>query len=86
MESLVVRSETLVMRALEQANIARLVATWLLLILVPMTAHAQSTAAPAAPPASRLWLVAGGAWATLRGGCQRERSRAGIRLAQSGWI
>src|SRR5687768_4756958 len=70
MESLIVPTGRRVMRALEQANIARLVATWLLLVLVPVTAHAQSTAAPAAPPASRLWLVAGGAWTTLRGDCQ----------------
>jgi hypothetical protein len=70
MEFLIVPTGILVMRALMKASIAPLVATWLLLILVPVTADAQSTAAPAAPTASRLWLVAGGAWTTLRGDCQ----------------
>jgi hypothetical protein len=59
------------MRALVKADVARLVATWLLLVLAPSVAHAQSDASPAAaPPASRLWLVAGGASTTLRGDCQ----------------
>jgi hypothetical protein len=50
-----------------------MIGAWLLLAAVPGTAQAQSptpTATAAAPPASRLWLVGGGASATLRGDCQ----------------
>ena len=57
-------------------HLSRLCGAWLLLFMLPWVAEAQSTTAPntappsAAPLTSRLWIVGGGASATLRGDCQ----------------
>lgn len=59
------------MESLARHRIARLCCACLLLALLPSTVRAQAAPPPSpAPLGSRLWLVVGGASATLRGDCQ----------------